>query len=112
MSYVWGGGEHEMRSGGCGPVSGSSWARIRTPRADLLRNAMVKSSMHRFWADFGSRGRQIVGVIKTVKKYQWPISDPPFLTRLEKLPPKMMLPARHIRTFQFSFKIITIYSKS
>ena len=68
MSHVGGGrggGEHEMRSGGCGPVSGPSWARSRAPRTDLLRNAMVKSKMHRFWADFGSRGRQIVGVLKS-----------------------------------------------
>ena len=69
-----------MRSGGCGPVSGPPWARIRAPRTDLLRNAMVKSNMHRFCADLGSRGRQIVGVIKSGEKYPWPISDPPPLS--------------------------------
>ena len=51
-------------------------------------------------------GRQIIGALKSGERYQWPISDPPFLTRLEKLSPKMMLAARHI------IEIMTYHSKS
>ena len=59
-------------------------------------------------------GKQIIGALKSGERYQWPISDPPFLTRLKKLLPKIMLidsPA-HCRNHDFSYEIIIFYSTS
>ena len=79
LHFFGGGGEGDkIRPGGCGPVSGPPWARIRAPRTDLLRNAMVKSKMHGFRPISGSRysrlGGQIIGALKSGSRYQWPLA--------------------------------------